>query len=291
MEQQLLEDFVKKMKDPIVKAGQLAKSMQGKVENIGKEVEKLSSDNERLLAVRTAKTIIDEQVQEILLKELVKVLDPKQIHLDAEEDTASRALFTGSGQALTLVIDPIDGTLEYLKGNDTYSVCLGLIDQDKLCLAIIYFPARDDFYLLDSLGKSLVLKNAAYQDLSVARDIKLPTDSQKRVFANSRVPQALITGLKNLGYQVSCDRDVSFPWSEALLGVLSGEFSFCLFHTPQVRDILLGGLIENIDGGFALDWSGKALDWPSGGRVPRALFGAGSIPQDVSDLVYNYSND
>ena len=45
------------------------------------------------------------------------------------------------------VIDPIDGTKEFIKKNDDYTINLALFSKRKLVLGIVYAPATRDLYL------------------------------------------------------------------------------------------------------------------------------------------------
>ena len=61
--------------------------------------------------------------------------------------------------ATVRVIDPIDGTYEYLNGCDSYSVCLGVVENGKISMAIVYFPARDMLYFIGTDGQSYFVEN------------------------------------------------------------------------------------------------------------------------------------
>ncbi|NTW00470.1 MAG: inositol monophosphatase [Oscillochloris sp.] len=44
------------------------------------------------------------------------------------------------------VIDPLDGTLNYVHGLPIYSVSLGLLRQGELCIGVVYDPTRNELF-------------------------------------------------------------------------------------------------------------------------------------------------
>ena len=116
MNRDLLEGFVTSMIPQMLKAGTLAVEFQGKVSNLKKVADVDENAPQRIKDRSQAKTEIDERVQEILLTCVYENFGVKGVKIDAEEDTPSRNLFIDVNTSFTVVIDPIDGTLEYLNG-------------------------------------------------------------------------------------------------------------------------------------------------------------------------------
>lgn len=46
----------------------------------------------------------------------------------------------------TWIIDPIDGTINFVKNNQYFCISVGLVVNKETVLAIIYAPVTDDFY-------------------------------------------------------------------------------------------------------------------------------------------------
>lgn len=109
-------------------AGIVANMMQATIVNEGKQVELVEDEDERHLRMREAKTRADEIVQEILLQSLLPEYQAV-LSLDVEEDTVSRTCFLKQDYDYTLVLDPIDGTLEYLHQKDTWSICSAILHE------------------------------------------------------------------------------------------------------------------------------------------------------------------
>lgn len=278
--------FIHQITEVMLKAGKLAIESQKNVRNIGKATEVLPNDSAFIQKMRSAKTVIDEEVQELLLSEVAKVLNPKEVKVDAEEETPSIKLFTG--EKITLVVDPIDGTLEYLKGKDSYSICIGVIEKGKVIIALVYFPKRDTFYFINDGGDSCFVEHASKTGLKNISLLKsLQKISSKDIYRNNRVQNEtrVLECLISKGYKIYDDSENRIPWPDGILKCISGEYLAVIFHTPQIRDVLLGAILANIPGGYAIDWKGNPLIWPAGGRIPGVVFGFDSCPQDILDCL------
>lgn len=282
MNKKELAVFLECMALALRQAGYVAKSLQGKVENIGKFAEDLPNDSGAVRAKRAAKTIIDEMVQEILLLAASEILNKRKIVVDAEEYTPSIKLFSKKQTETTLVIDPIDGTYEYLSGSDSYSVCVGLIENGEVVSALVYFPVRDTLYFIDTNKRPYLAKDLYISGFKRATPLKAVSPEQSQsVYVNNRVSVLVRESLISAGYKVVDDIKSKITWPDAILKCLNGEFFACLFHTSQIRDLLLGAILSYVPGGYSLDWKGKPLAWPNGGRAPRAIFGVGKYPVGI----------
>ncbi len=83
------------------------------------------------------------------------------------------------------LIDPLDGTKEFIKKSDEYTVNIALIENNKPVLGVVYAPAKDLlFYGLVGYGSFKVI-NATESDLSSIltspKNIKLPIDLENPI--------------------------------------------------------------------------------------------------------------
>ena len=93
----------------------------------------------------------------------------------------------------TWVIDPIDGTANYIRDLDQWAVSIGLISKERIEAAVIYDPARDDLYRACA-GKGAYLND---QRLSPAKTCA-PADPLLIVGRSKRKP--FETYLKTLSF-------------------------------------------------------------------------------------------
>jgi len=64
------------------------------------------------------------------------------------------------------LVDPLDGTKDFLAGNDEFTVNIALVDQGRPVLGVVFAPAIDTFYWgADGMGSWMVTKGA-YTSLS-----------------------------------------------------------------------------------------------------------------------------
>jgi len=255
-------------------AGAAARLMQGRVANDGKTDDtNLPNDDAALRIRRAAKTLADEVAQEILLLAATELLEVSSTGLDAEEITPSTALFSKDEPSQqTLVIDPIDGTIEYCEGKSSYSVCVGLERGGEVVVALVYFPARDTMYRYVAGEAPVVVEQVSTGPQERPLHQSPPGSGPPVVYKNGRVTPETVTALEKAGFRVRDDTDGAIGAPDAILACLTGEAVAYISHTRQMRDILLGAVIAGLPAGGAFDWHGARLSWPQGGRVPRAVF-------------------
>lgn len=276
-------NFALGMETALRQAGAAARLLQGRVGNDGKAVgTHLPHDDDTLRRKRAAKSVADEVVQEILLIAALPLFE-HAVLVDAEENTPSTGLFAagGSGGGTSLILDPIDGTLEYIAGDDIHSICVGLVVNGEMRTALVYFAARDVCYALDETGESFIAHEFSRVGWRDAQQLSTVKPRGRRIYANGRVDHDVLTRLGEHGYEVIPDTRRHGGAPACILTCFSGESLGYIAHTRQARDILLGAIVGGARGGSALTWSGKPLTWPARGRVERAVFLGDDIPDDL----------
>lgn len=113
-------------------AGAVAQHLQGHVRDLGKE----GSDSPESAALSVA----DLATQDVLLLRLAEAFP--DLAVDAEEDTDIARSFPPPARDRPLVIlDPIDGSLNYLDGSPDYAVMAAWIERGRYTAAVMHFPA------------------------------------------------------------------------------------------------------------------------------------------------------
>ena len=74
------------------------------------------------------------------------------------------------------IVDPLDGTKEFIKKNDEFTVNIALIENRRPTLGVIYAPALKVLYFSEEKFGSykLELKTSTLSSLDYSRAIKLP---------------------------------------------------------------------------------------------------------------------
>lgn len=125
------DEFVRTLSPALEQAAAIAAALQGRVPNVPKAGE--------ATPVKAALTIADTAAQEALLVPLLARF--RAARLEAEEETHSVELFTGTEPARRIVVDPIDGTLHfYLAGLGLYAVMAGFAVDGRYEAALVALP-------------------------------------------------------------------------------------------------------------------------------------------------------
>lgn len=93
-------------------------------------------------------TSADKAVEERLKKELLKIL-PNAAFLGEESDFSN-------GNEYMFVVDPIDGTANFVRGYKTSAISVGLTKNGKNYLGVVYNPFADELYYAE-VGKGAFL--------------------------------------------------------------------------------------------------------------------------------------
>lgn len=123
--------FVEVMRFAALQAGAVARRLQAYVPHERKKATG-SAESEAL-------TVIDLASQDLLLRELHRAFP--EVSVDAEEDTELVHLFAPERpNGPVVVVDPIDGTLNYTRGSDDYAVMVALIAEGVYQASVLHFP-------------------------------------------------------------------------------------------------------------------------------------------------------
>lgn len=257
------------MFDASIQAGVVAIAMQKDIVNEGKTVEQLVDEDQLHYAMRAAKTKVDVMVQDMLLAALRE--HRFALSLDAEEESAYLQAYPNQHADATLILDPIDGTMEYINQQDTYSICSAIIQAGQVSAAVVYFPAIHTAYTYDPQYQARIFRQADLQSFTQGEQIVAAAKQlPKIVYKNDRVHSSLLGKLEAGGFRIIDDRTCLCP--EALLRCMRQE-AFCyIADTRNIRDILLGAILSNIQGGAAFDEHGEPLIWPARGRLAFGVF-------------------
>ena len=160
-----------------------------------------------------------------------------------------------NSNSLFWCIDPIDGTKEFIKRNDEFTINIALISNKKPILGLIYAPALDQlyyaskgegsFYEIKNLSKKIMAKKA---------------DKHNLVFTVSRSHLSA----KTLNFLDSFKSKTTkrIGSSLKLCGVAMGKVDcYPRFGPTSIWDIAAGHIIVNEAGGYVLDKSLNEIEY------------------------------
>ena len=111
------------------------------------EQQKLSVTAVEEKSTRNYVTYIDKEAERITVEGLKRIL-PEASFL-AEEETVEY-----EKKEYTWIVDPLDGTTNYVHGDSPYSVSIALTHNNEIILGIVYDPVLDELYCATSEGGS-----------------------------------------------------------------------------------------------------------------------------------------
>ena len=193
-------------------------------------------------------TEVDRQAEAAIIDTLLKAYPSHSIL--AEESGNSG---TEKNHEYQWIIDPLDGTTNFLHGNPQFSVSIALKHKDKLEQAVVYDPLREDLYTA-SRGKGAFLNN---RRIRVSKLMTLEGALLGTGFPFKK-QEHIDTYLKTFKALFAYASDMRRPGSAALdlaylaAGRLDGFWELGL----QKWDIAAGVLLVQEAGGLVGDFSG-----------------------------------
>jgi myo-inositol-1(or 4)-monophosphatase len=166
----------------------------------------------------------------------------------AEEGTSQKV-----GEHFNWVIDPLDGTTNYIQGVPVYAVSIGLLENDEMVMGVVYEVGRDEcFYAWKDGGAFLNGKAIHVSTRNDINDALLATGFPYNDFSK------LEGYLEFLKWTMTNARGVRRLGSAAtdLAYVACGRFDAFWEYDLKPWDVAAGSLIVKEAGGKVSDYSG-----------------------------------
>jgi myo-inositol-1(or 4)-monophosphatase len=200
----------------------------------------------------------DRKAEEILYSELSRAR-PDYSFLMEESGTV-----TGSDGQHRFIIDPLDGTTNFLHGIPQFAISIGLERQGQMVAAVIYNPAADELYTSERGGGAFVndrrLRVAARRKLSdcvIGTGIPhLGRGEHGKYLIELRHVMGEVAGVRRMG---AASLDLAY----VAAGRLDGFWEAGL----QPWDMAAGLLLIREAGGFVSDMSGGQEIFETGSVV------------------------
>lgn len=237
--------FLDRMTLAALQVGAMALQFYGKVPNVGKKVGPEYSDDLHRAAAE-ALTDVDLAAQEILLYALDH--DFPFVRVEPEEETPLVERFAANDSRYTVVLDPIDGTLNYLKGHGQFAVSFGLLDGDRFDAAIVYFPLLGELFRASRGGGLSIVKTER------ASPPRVPNPTM--LFRDTAVPAEAVVALEEAGFPV--ERSGCSMVDSTAIATGLGRAAVCA-KPPSIRRCI-GALVSAEAGGVLCDLDGRPYD-------------------------------
>lgn len=253
------------------KAGEWIKSRQGTVEQLG-----IKSSAQDIV------TEVDKGAEQ-MIRRLILTHFPDHAILGEEgvppgPEAFDKALEEVRDEEYLWIIDPIDGTTNYVHGNPYYSVSIALAHNGEIIVGVIYDPSRDELFIAEKGKGAYVHGNPT----KVSKELKLseslistgfPIDPSHNLPQNMAGLQALLPKVRN----VRCGGSAALQMAYVAAGRLSAYWEIGL--SPW--DVAAGVLLVQESGGTVTDTEGRPYDL----SVRNMVASNGAIHQSLLDTL------
>lgn len=213
---------------------------------------------------------VDKEAELRLVNDLDKLIPGSGFM--AEEGTHSK-----SSSGLTWIIDPLDGTTNFMHGTPPYAISVGLAEGETLKAGVVYEITRDEcFHASEGHGARCNNKPIRVSPVSVLNESLLATgfpyyhsDKKDAYLHIIKVFLEKTHGIRRLG---SASVDLAY--------VACGRFEGFFEYNLNPWDVAGGALIVQQAGGFVSDFKGDN-NFLHGGE----LIAAGSVHKEMVEVI------
>ena len=156
------------------------------------------------------------------------------------------------------IVDPLDGTKEFIKKNDEFTLNIALVENHKSILGVIYAPALKVLYFSENKFGSykLELKSSTLSYLDYSRAIKLPVSINKNnygvVTSRSHLDKETLSYIENLKKMSSNVKSVPIGSSLKFCLLAEGKSNCYPRFSPCMEWDTAAGQIICKEAGFEL---------------------------------------
>lgn len=171
-------------------------------------------------------------------------------------EASAKALQEVSDAEYLWIVDPVDGTTNYVHGFPFYSVSIALAHRGQVIVGVVYDPVRDELFVAER-GKGAYVHGSKMK-VSPETSLKysliatgFPADHLVALPANLKEIQAIAPKVRNLRVSGSAALHLAY--------VAAGRLSGFWEHNLSSWDIAAGSLLVEEAGGKLSDISGASF--------------------------------
>ena len=215
------DDFIDALLPVVGQCARASLIFYGQVADIGKAADQHLTGR-KAQAASTAFTVLDAAVQDILLAAVLQHFP--FVRCIAEERTPLKKRFAGHTSPYVVILDPIDGTLHFKRGDAPYHISIGLAHDGLMLAALVARPSEDKmFTALKGQGAFVRVGNGGPRRLQLPAE---PRTNQAFISSKARPYQALARPMLD---------PRESPIGAALVLTEIAEGALCAYLTRQVE--------------------------------------------------------
>lgn len=215
-------------------------------EIIRKRIGNLSDDEIAKKSVSDYVTEVDIQSEKTIIEHIKKHFPAHQIMAEESSNDYKRAEYLW-------IIDPLDGTTNFIHGFPVFAISLALLYRGELILGVVYDPSRQDLFYAEK-GSGAFLNGQTIKVSSITEPA-LSLIATGFPFRNKQYIDSYIKIFHSLLYSVSDLRRAgaaAIDLAYVACGRVDGFFEFAL--SPW--DVAAGSLLIKEAGGVVSDFEG-----------------------------------
>jgi len=210
---------------------------------------------------------------------LKEVLDETGITILSEEDADDKKRLT---EERVWIIDPLDGTTDFVNRTGEFTIMVGLVENHKSVLGLIYWPTKKKLYLAES-GKGAFCHNEEWEKIQVS----MMSELQNCHALVSR--HHLSEKEKNFLDEMEISVVTSMGSSLKVTEIASGDAEVFVTSTNKMKqwDTCASNCIISEAGGKMTDLFGKEFSYNTEGVYHEngILVTNGLVHQDALDAI------
>jgi len=224
-------------------------------------------------SINSLVSYVDKQAEKMIIDFLKDIL-PEAGYI-AEEGTSTK-----TGEVFNWIIDPLDGTTNYIHGLPTYAVSIALKKEDKIVLGVVYEVGMDECFYAYGDGKAyLNEKEISVKDNSLLKDSLIATGFPYYDFSRNT---AFYNTLMNITQRTRGMRRLGTAATD-LVYVACGRFDAFYEYGLSPWDVAAGAYIVEQSGGVISDYSGKD-NWLFGKEI---IASSSKLYDDFYKIIYD----
>jgi len=238
---------------------------------------KLKSSQVKKKSKNELLSFVDISVEKSIQKTIRKRF-PQHQFLGEESYNAKQ---TKTTETPTWIVDPLDGTTNYVNGLPHFSISIALMHQNKLLMGLVLDPLKNEtFWATQNTRSKLNGKTISVSKTSKLNDAFIAFGTPYRLKRNK---PAYYKTLKKIQEKV-CDQRRFGSAALDLCYVASGRFSGFWEIGLESWDSAAGILIVQNAGGMVTDFAGQSIDI----HKPNLLATNGKIHNQMKTVFKNH---
>ena len=215
---------------------------------------------------------VDKQAEKMIVERLQEILP--EAGFVTEEQTVSQS----ADQEYCWVVDPLDGTTNFIKDVPLYCVCIALRRAEELLLGVVYELTRKELFWAYKGGGAWIgeipihVSRRQLDDSLVS--LGFPYNAKEYTSFAQRLTDRLYGNVASIRSHGSAEGELCY--------VAAGRFDIYIESFLKPWDVAAGAIIVQEAGGQISDYSAQDLLWPSGREV---LATNGIVHQQMIEII------